>query len=244
MKHFFLLILVVFATFSLSGCGTLHEATSDFDVVLGPNYTPPIELKSDFLPHRTLLVAVQTKGVDGGMNPFLDDFRARFAAFPIELYDADKPLLMENPQRGDVIAAARHKLCDAILYLNLRQESVYTPVRLTAEVILQQVDTGLVIWKGTADYDTQLQPVTNSARRYTQKIEGRKEAPDRSLAILSDPDRFSHFAAWDLSQYLNTLGKYFPVIVQKKAPVAPPPSSETSTNQPSKWENPAQPRVF
>jgi|GEM_PF-3983582 len=237
-------LAAVFTALFLSACGTMQDATQDFDIVIGPNYTPPIELKSDFLPRRALLVAVETKGVEGEMNSFVDDFRARFAAFPMELYDSDKPVLMENPQRGDVITAARQKLCDAILYLNLREESPYPPIRMTAEVVLQQVSNGLVVWKGTADYDTQLQPVANSARRYTQKIEARKVTPDRSLSILSDPDRFGHFAAWDLSQYLNTLGKYFPVIVQKKAPVAPPPSSDTTTNEPSKWENPAQPRTF
>lgn len=240
MKTTWFLLPLTLGLLTLVGCNTLPEATQDFDIVFGPDYTPPIEIRSEELPKRALLVAVKTKGEEGRLDGFLRDFRADFGAFPIETIDPSKPLLTAMPTRADVMTAARANLCDAILYINLREESVYAPPRITAEVILQKVEDGLVLWKGLADYDASKKPVANSARRYTQKIADRTNTPDRSLSILNDSEKFQRFAAWHLTSYLNYLGKYFPVIVRKKAPEEPGPTPKA----PQGSANPAQPKSF
>jgi hypothetical protein len=220
MKKIVLFIsLIFFTTLLFIGCASYNELMheSGFDVVIGDNYEPAITKWSANRPATVLFLPMQ-KGVDPVYSRlFFEEFQKRFIGLQwIVPRDWDMPYQL--PKQLKINDLVKKYGCDAILMIKMEHLSAYPPIRVTAEVILEQVEDGLTLWKGVADYDAGEETVANSARRYTQKVLNRKDAPDSSLYILRDNRQFIPFAAYDLAMFLNGFSAPKPTVIPKPLP--------------------------
>ena len=208
--------LHIFFLFFFAGCVSVPEATSEFDIVLGDDYVAPIHKYSEKkLPARILFLPVQTNIEKSYANDFIVRFTNEFRGAALIVPPSWGPRNVP-PTRLEAENLAMENNCDLILFMKLLQPSPYPPLQLVVDITLQRVGDDMVYWQGVADYDTSINRVANSARRYLQKHLNKANTPDKSLNILRNNRLFIQFTAWHLGQHLNRLSQS-----------APPPPSET-----------------
>lgn len=198
------LILLVIALFLLQGCIAYEEGKEEFDIVFGENYVPPIDAYTEKVPGRILFLPQQSSYPDQYWEYLIQSFRSEFKSRQI-LTPRDYNPKGAIPQRSQVYRWADEYKCETVLYVKFTQQSPYPPLRIVADVVLQDVNNEMVLWKGSADYNSTLRPVSNSARRYFQKELKRTQDPDKSLMILENNLLFSQFVGWHLGVYLDFL---------------------------------------
>jgi hypothetical protein len=202
-SHLFLALLLVLA---LNGCSTLQEDLQEYDLVLGPDYLPPIEKINEELPTRILFCPMFVNVSPQYAEVFMNEFRSQFNGLELILPNAWKNRT-NLPSRGEVMKYAGQFNCDGMLLVTLHHPSFYPPIRTTVDIALQRLEDNLVIWKGIADYDSKNKLVCTSARRYAKKVLGHADQPTKSEYILKNNNSFIQFTAWHLAKFLNNLAK-------------------------------------
>lgn len=189
-------VLAVF--FMLQGCVAVSEITSDYDIVLGKNFAPPIHRYSQDIPIQALFIPVFDSKNE---NIVVDEFEKNLVL--LRLIPTGQSFT-SAPTKEEVQALASRYKCDVVLFLKVDHTREYPPPFFTIKIVLQRVDNGFVLWEGAINYDGSQRLVANSARRYTQKILNKQVTIDKSLEILRDNTIFARFVGWHVAQSLNT----------------------------------------
>ncbi|MFZ5807454.1 MAG: hypothetical protein ACOY3I_09655 [Verrucomicrobiota bacterium] len=202
----------------LQGCTSIEDVTSDYDFVLGADYVAPVrKLSEELPPSRILFLPIQKNITPAYTQNFVEKFTAGLT---------ERNLILPStwgerksvPSREEVERLAQESKCEVVLFVTLEQISVYPPLHLKADVMLQKISNDQVLWSGVANYDAGQDDVASSARRYVQQKLKKTSAPDKSLSILRNNYLFIQFAASHLAQHLNRLA-------------APPPPSLEAQEQ-------------
>ena len=183
----------------------VDESKLYVDEPLGDDYLPVVTRTIQAWPQRVLVLPIA--------GQVEDEARALFEAqFVPTLRDKTRWILTAYPgvdsTRGDLpiteaqaLAKAQAAGADSILFVKLSQERIYPPLRLVADVFLQDVATQKTILTMHADYDAGNNAVADSARRYAKHQGARNDdSPDRSRAILSDLRGYLGFTGYDTAK--------------------------------------------
>lgn len=186
-----------------SGCA-FQEATRDLDFVTGANYVAPLNRYPGITPTRVMILPITGQVQNSYKQIFSNDFMSTLHQgrdFLVVPY-SDKEMFREtlNLSREETFARARAQQCDAVLYVSLLNQQVYPPLRITAKVLMTDLQSGKIILDGSLDYDVQNELVANSARRYYQTYLQKTEAPDKSIVILNQNQLFLRYLGFDVAK--------------------------------------------
>jgi hypothetical protein len=211
LRNSFLALILIF----IQGCASVPEFTSDFDVVLGQDYKPEIFKIIDAHPQHVLFIPIQ-QGMEVEYQDILFQTLLRQIKGLNLVCDQPMKIYNEMPSMDELQGLADLHQCDAILFVRAYNHSIFTPLSITINVVLERVGDGAILWKGIGQYDSLDKTVANAARRYTQKVAQKQYEPDRSLAILRSNPEFLQFVAYNLSQNLDELAAYSTEVIPKQ----------------------------
>jgi hypothetical protein len=241
------LIVGCLVVLAMVSCSAVPEVSSEFDFVLGEDYKPPIFEISKESFEKPLIVLVQS----GRENPAIDAWFQTLQRGILSFEYAVAPEIYKQVPRREVIdSLAQQHGCDTVLLIQVKHFSAYTPLRLWVDVVLERLEDGLTLWKGSADYDTGNRFVSNSARRYVQRLQQRTNAIDKSLSALRHVPTFLDYTAYDLAVHFDRLvaeraielppvPKSTPAKATQKKVVKkwiPVPVAQTNATEPAKQE--------
>lgn len=206
-----ILLSALGAVLLLAGCMAVDESRSVFDIPLASDYRPTISRDKTFTPKRILVLPV-TGSVDPASVQIFETEMLTSLGRPdywtVVYYAApgagDGVL---NVSRYDAYRRARAVGADAILFVDLSDQAIYSPLRIAVNVSMERVETQVAALNGRFDFDTRNRNVTDSARRYYQQSRSRtlgdSDAPDKSLAILNSNSDFVQFAGAYTARLIN-----------------------------------------
>ncbi len=202
-------LLLVLCVSVLAGCMAYDEGKEGMDFVLGDDYKPPVDRLTAYTPKRILLLPVTGHIDDRYKHEFLNTFRSTLNDQPYwTVIDWPESTLGGNRLevlRPDAQEMATRLQCDAILFVRMEDSSVYPPLRQCVRYTLEMTGTGQVAVSAFQDYDTNMTPVANSARRFYQHEMNRQLAPDKSLIILNSNPLFLKYVATESANSLKKM---------------------------------------
>lgn len=195
----------------LSGCMAVDESKSVFDIPLADDYQPTLSRDKSFTPQRILVLPV-TGDVDPNFRQtFQTEMMSKLkqsTVWTVVEYDqsgsGEKKLAVD---RYNAYRRARAVGADSVLFVQLGDEEIYSPIRISATVSMERVDQQTPALNSRFDFDTRNQNVTDSARRYYQekmkRTFGSEDAPDKSMYIVNNNEPFMQFAGFYTAKLIN-----------------------------------------
>ena len=202
--------LLLIAIVLLGGCTAINESKQVFDLPLADDYKPIISRDKAFTPKRILVLPV-FGSVDTGYRQIFETEMLADLRKPAfwTIVEFGRPGSGDSQLSIDQFTAykkAQATGCDAILFVELTDHSVYDPIHFSATVTMDRTDNQTPALNSRFDYDTRNQSVADSARNYFQEAMSRpfggSDAPDKSLYILHNNDPFFKFCGYYTARLL------------------------------------------
>ena len=198
-KHLNYLPLLA-ATLLLGGCIATDETHLIFDEPLGSSYKPVAIRQPEVWPHKILVLPVSGHVNDDARAEFERQFWAELQAKNLWVLVGYDGVSSTDPDLGiseeAALLRARELGADGILQVSLGDEQIYSPMRISADVVIEDVASRQPSFKMHCDYDSRNRLVANSARRYYIQNVQQHDSPDKSMSILNDRYEYLHFTGF------------------------------------------------
>jgi len=199
-KARYLQVPLLACTLLLGGCIATDETHLIFDEPLGGNYEPVAIRQPEVWPHKILVLPVSGNVHDDARAEFERQFWAELQARNLWVLVGYDGVASTDPNLGiseeAALLRARELGADGILQVSLGDEQIYSPLRLSADVVVEDVASRQPSFKMHCDYDSRNKLVATSARRYYISSVQPTDAPDKSLSILNNRYEFLHFTGY------------------------------------------------
>ena len=210
----------------LGGCIAVDETHVMFDQPLGPDYKPVAIRQPEVWPHKILVLPVSGHVHDDARAEFERQFWAELQARNLWMLVGYDGVASTDPNLGiseeAALLRARELGADGILQVSLGDEQIYSPIRISADVVIEDVASRQPAFKMHCDYDSRNKLVATSARRYYISSIQPTDAPDKSLSILSNRYEFLHFTGYYAARLIAEA-----FAASKKAEKAEPVQADT-----------------
>jgi len=215
----------------LGGCIAVDETHGILDEPLGGNYEPVAIRQPEVWPHKILVLPVSGQVHDDARAEFERQFWAELQARNLWVLVGYDGVASTDPNLGiseeAALLRARELGADGILQVSLGDEQIYSPIRISADVVIEDVASRQPAFKMHCDYDSRNKLVATSARRYYISSIQPTDAPDKSLSILSNRYDFLHFTGYYTARLVAEAFAASKKAVKAEAVPATPPPADT-----------------
>jgi len=213
----------------LGGCIAVDETHVMFDQPLGPDYKPVAIRQPEVWPHKILVLPVSGQVHDDARAEFERQFWAELQARNLWVLVGYDGVASTDPNLGiseeAALLRARELGADGILQVSLGDEQIYSPIRLSADVVIEDVASRQPSFKMHCDYDSRNRLVANSARRYYIQNVQQHDDPDKSMSILQNRYEFLHFTGAYTAQLIADAFASSKKAEKAEAVAPPPPAT-------------------